>query len=220
MKYILLLFVLVLQAEEVATLTVSGSGQIVSPAEENRISLAVVTEANSAAKAAQSNRESMTTAIATIKSLGYEAGEIKTGQYLIRPIYSTNKEGIRQLQGFEARNSIEIKSSKLNLIGQLIDKATAAGINEISDLQFTLADPEKARLEAIQKAIEQAKLEAEQAAKTAGVALKKVREIRIEPSRHPGPIFRTFAVQGAAQTEIFPNDVVTSADVTLIYELD
>lgn len=220
MKYILLLFVLALHAEDVATLTVTGQGQIASVADESRISLAVVSEANSAAKAAQINRESMAKALEAIKNLGYEATEIKTGQYLVRPVYSTSKEGIRSLQGYEARNSIEIKSSKLNLIGQLIDKATASGINEISDLQFTLSDPEKARLEAIQKAINQAKTEADLAAKTAGVILKKVREIRIEPSGRAVPIFKAMAYQANVATEIIPNDVVTGADVTLIYELE
>lgn len=220
MKYILLLFVLALNAEEVATLTVNGQGQIVLMADESRISLAVVSEANSASKAAQINRESMAKALEAIKTLGYEANEIKTGQYLVHPVYSTSKEGIRSLQGYEARNSIEIKSSKLNLIGQLIDKATASGVNEISDLQFTLSDPEKARIEAIQKAISQAKREAEEAAKSAGVTLKKVREIKIEPSGRPGPVFKAMAYQANVSTEIIPNDVVTGADVTLIYELD
>lgn len=220
MKYLILLFVLALHAEDVATLTVNGHGQIVSIADETRISLAIVTDANSAAKAAQINRESMAKALEAIKSLGFDANEIKTGQYFIHPVYSTSKEGIRSLQGYEARNSIEIRSAKLNLIGQLIDKATASGVNEISDLQFTLSDPEKARLEAIQKAILQAKLEAEEAAKAAQVTLKKVREIKIEPSGRPGPLFKTMAYQANVSTEIIPNDVVTGADVTLIYEIE
>ncbi|MFN4175176.1 MAG: SIMPL domain-containing protein, partial [Parachlamydiaceae bacterium] len=195
MKYLIFLFALALHAEEVATLTVNGQGQIVSIADESRISLAVVSEANSASKAAQVNRETMAKALEAIRSLGFEANEIKTGQYLVRPVYSTSKEGIRSLQGYEARNSIEIRSPKLNLIGQLIDKATASGVNEISDLQFTLSEPEKARLEAIQKAISQAKQEAIEAAKAAGVELKKVKEIKIEPSGRPGPLFKAMAYQ-------------------------
>lgn len=222
MKYLFLFLIPIVSLvadENRRTLSVRGEAEVAAPSNQVSLSLTVVTNDKAASEAIKQNRAITTKVLAAIKALGFEEKEYSTKGFNLNPVYIYLKDNQeRVLKGYEVQNRIEVTTSKLESIGALIDQATASGLNQIGDLRYDSSDIEKYRLEAIQKAIFQAKQEAEAAAGAASIILGKISNIQIEPSSRPQPFLKAAAF--STNTEIIPSTVNVRAEVSLTFELD
>lgn len=205
------------------TITVSGTGIAASKPEIAIVYLSVITRDEGASNAQLLNAEKMNKVIEALKSFGVKEEQIETTRYSLEPIYEYN-ENLRKsvLVGYQCVNTIKVTLEELNKVGKIIDVAVLAGVNEVSSITFSLKKEteEKLKLEALNKAVEDAKIKAETVAKAAGV--KIIGPKRIDIGGYVSPIsYEVKAAPPVPETPIIsPQELTVSMSVYIIYEFE
>ncbi len=204
-------------------ISISGSAKVYAKPDVASVSIGVIHEAPEVSVVIYKSTDKMNAIIKAIKDLGVDEKDIQTTQYSITPQYNwTEKEG-RVLEGYSAQQSIQVKIRNFDKIGDILDKASANGANNVGNLQFTIDDLEKVRAEARQKAIEEAKTKAETLAKQAGLKIVKL----INISEGYGDYLQPFGAKGAGfamesanvAPEIEAGQMEINSTVTLTYRV-
>lgn len=157
---------------------VSGEGKVFVKPDVAIVAISVKTEALRSDEAVRQNNEKMNAIIKAVKNLGVDEKDIKTTAYNLYPVYDyTDKTG-RTLDGYSLDQQITVKVRNFEKISSVLDKATANGANDVSNLQITVDDPEASKAEARKLAIEQAKQKAVEMAKNSGLKLGKVIDVQ------------------------------------------
>jgi len=187
------------EVETKNTLEVSGSGEVYSKPDLALISFAVVSEAKTVAEAMAQNSQKMNAVIAFVKNQGVEDKDLKTTTFSLRPRYEWREDlsSQRQLVGYEAHQELEVKVREMEKIGRLIEGATAAGANQVGDLQFTIDNREELEREAREKAVKNAKDRAKELASLLGVNLARIINFS-EESQAP----RSYALESLAAVDM------------------
>lgn len=119
---------------------------------------------------------------------------------------------------------MQIKTTKLDLAGQIISESTQNGANSVDQITFGLNDPQPSRAKAIIGAAHNAIQEANQLAKAANLKLLRVLEISLEKANEPPtPRFRAVsfaAMNPETNTPITSGQVDISATVNITYEIE
>ena len=114
-----------------------------------------------------------------------------------------------KVTGYRVSNQIRARVRDLSALGSLLDRAVAAGANEVEGLQLTRDDPRPEEARALAAAVKAARAKAEDIARAAGVQLGEllsVAETGEEPVR---PVaFRAMAA-GKAAAESVPVEAGT-----------
>lgn len=155
-------------------ITITGEGKSFAKPDIANVSLGVKTEGMKSADVVNKNNEKMNAIISSIKELGVEDKDIQTTAYYLTPLYDYTEWSGRVFKGYSLDQRVSVKIRNFEKISDILDKATADGANNIGDLQFSVEDPEKARSEAREKAIEQAKVKAINLAADAGLKIVKL----------------------------------------------
>ncbi len=127
------------------TISVSGSGTTSMKADEATVTLGVQTQGNTASEAVNSNAVLMAAIVNVIKTLGLTKENMKTVSYNVYPIYS--KEDYNTIVGYRVVNMIAVEVTNMDLIGQVIDTASANGANIIQGVSFDLSLEKQAELQ-------------------------------------------------------------------------
>ena len=209
------------------TLVVSGRGEAYGKPDLALISFAVASEAKTVAEAMAQNSQKMNAVIAFVKNQGVEDKDLKTTTFSLRPRYEWREENIssqRQLVGYEARQELEVKVRAMDKIGRLVEGATAAGANQIGDLQFTIDNREELEKEAREEAVKDAKDRAKELASLLGVNLVRITNFS-EESQAPTYSLQTFNAlekagdeKEAPQIETGENKIEITVNIT--YEIN
>lgn len=170
-------------------ITVSGEGKIYAKPDIALISLGVTTTAKTVADVTKNNTNKMNSVIDEIKKLGVDEKDIQTTNYNLSPVYenysipSNISTGIEMMYpirtgstitGYRLDQNVQVKIRDFSKISDILSQTTAKGANAVGDLQFTIDDPEQFRQQARAKAIAQAKANAQNLAKSAGISLGKI----------------------------------------------
>jgi len=160
--------------QEARTILVSGSGTASDRADEAAVILGVQTEGKTASEASKENADIMTSVINAIKDLGLTDEDMRTVSYSVYPIYS--KSDYTEIVGYRVINMISVKVRDTNLIGAVIDAATANGANRIQGVSFGLSSEKQNELKrkAYIAAIKDAESKASLIAETLGVKITGV----------------------------------------------
>jgi uncharacterized protein YggE len=213
-----------------ATLTVMGEAQLDRPADELQIRLGVVTDGQDAQTAMQENSRRMNDVIVSLEEVGLTKDDYQTGQFQIQPQYSRPPRGQQPqdwkpaIMGYQVINRIIVETTKLELIGRLLEAATEAGANSIDSISFGLADHRKHRAEAIKAATQNARFDAQALAEAAGQRLVRVLSINLDHAmaEPPPPVpmmGRAVAMEAVDTPPINPGDITVRATVTIVYEI-
>lgn len=162
----------------------------------------------------------------SLKGLGLKDSDIETLNYNIYPEYdwSFNKQ---TLKGYKTVNSIKVKTTDFDLLGDIIDIAVSAGANRVDSIQFELS-PEKesgAKKEALEKASRDAREKAEATARGLDLELGKIVSVSAQDYYYrPYPFFGgglLAEAQAAIKTavDINPQELETQATVNVVYEI-
>ncbi len=167
--------------------TVTAQGKVVAVPDVAEFDFSVVTEGGKDVGSLQkANTEKMNKAIDFIKSSGIEAKDVKTSGYSINPRYQyyncgqTLTSGTVQpcppaeIVGYTVTQNVDVKIRDFSKIGDLLSGVVKNGANAVSQLQFTIDDPEKARNDARADAIAKAKVQAEEIADAAGFSVGRL----------------------------------------------
>ncbi len=207
---------------------VSAVGEVYAKPDTVEINLGVEKEAKTVAKAQKEINEINSRLIDSLKELGVEKKDIKTTQYRINPRYEYERQsGKRNLVGYSATVSILVKTKDFEKLNQIIDSATAVGVNRLNGLSFVIEDKDAVVAEARDEAINKAKDKAKAIAKSSGMSLGRIINVSVSDNGYY-PVPRAYemdmmkgsgAEEMAEVTQVEAGETKISVRVTLSYEI-
>jgi uncharacterized protein YggE len=214
------------KADGPPTLRVQGHAQLRKPADQVRMSIGVVTQAEDAGKALADNTVKMNAVVAAVREAGLEEREYQTGRFQIVPRQAPRPRPVPpdwrpKIIGYEVTNTIGVRTTKLDLAGTIIEKANRAGANTVQVTGFDLANPRRHRGEAIVQATNHAIEDARRLAEAASLDLVRILSITLDRPASPRPemaMARAMADSGAAPP-IQPGNVLVESRVDIVYEI-
>ncbi len=219
-----------LAGENLSRLTVRGEAELMIPADQVQMAVGVTTSAQAVEEALEENSRRMRRVREALQEEGLAEDEMRTGQFRIQPQWSrrpkkASSDWQPKITGYTVRNSLQVETQKLKLIGDLIEEAIAAGANEVNSIRFGLADPRRHRAAAIAKAVAAAQADASALALAASVDLVRLIDINLDnaavvvPGPRPAVMAQTRLAKAEMAPPISPGDVPVRARVTLAYEV-
>lgn len=208
-------------------ITVSGEGKLQAAPDVAYIQLGIETRAATAKEAQSKNA----TKFAALKKVLYEthklaAKDVQSTGFSVQPDYQyNNKDGTSKIVGYISTHSIRITTRDLEGTGKLLDDLSAAGANRVDGIQFDTEKGDQYELQALGKAMENAKAKAEALAKAAGRQVKGVVNISESNVSSPIPYYGNYnlakneAADTAAPTSIQSGEISLSSNVTVVYEM-
>jgi uncharacterized protein len=197
----------------------TGQWHVEVPADLALLDFGVVTRAPTAEVAARQNRERMDAVLTAVRKAAGLSAQIRTGNYSLRPEYSSQRDGAPpRVTGYAATNVVQLRTSELQRVGQVIDVAITAGANQVQRLSFTLADQAAAHRDALREAVLRARAKAEAIAAAAGVKLGTVRSVVEQDAGDVRPLMREAMMarsDAAPTTPVEPGLIEVSARVVL-----
>lgn len=167
--------------------TVASRGEVKVTPDRANIQISVQTQAATAAAAAAENATKQKAVIAALRALGIDATDISTANYNVYPEqrYEPNKEPV--IVGYNVTNTLSVDLKSIAMVGPAIDAALGKGANMITSLQFMASNTAAARQQAMALAIQQARSDAEAAARAAGGSIAGLLEINVGAYYPPPP---------------------------------
>lgn len=205
--------------ENINSISVSGQGKVYTKPDIAIISLSVITEGKTVGSVQTRNSEKMNTVISFLKDFGIDETNIKTIRYNLNPKYSYEKRSVPEIVGYTINQTLEVKIKELDSIGEILEKSTNAGINQISSLRFTNDDDKALKSEARKLAIEDAKKKAKDLASSLGVKLIKIIGFT-EIGGFDYPIYKQLEMGGGAAPQIETGENEIIVNVNLLYEIN
>ena len=194
-------------------ITVTGTGIVNTVPDRAEFSFGVHTESATAAAALGANGALMTKVIDAIEKAGVAKGDIQTSQVSLSP--QTSSDG-KRITGYAADNSVTVTIRDLGSAGSVVDAAVAAGANEVSGPSLSSSDQSALYLQALKKAMADAKAKAEAIASGGGISLGAVTTV-VEGGG--SPIVLPSATAGKDGTPISPGTEQITATVTVTYAI-
>jgi hypothetical protein len=209
--------------ENVRTLNVNGLGQVYLTPDIAYIYIGVHTEGVTATEAVDSNKSQTTAVIEALKKAGVADKDIRTSNFSIYPSQQYGPDGTVSGTIYMVDNSVNLTVRNLDGLGDLLDSAISAGANNVNNIQFDVADKAQAVKEARAKAVEDAKLQAQELADAAGVSLVNIQTINFyDNSTYPTYDYgKGGGGGGAAQVAvpIQPGQLTVAVTVNLVYSI-
>jgi hypothetical protein len=196
--------------------TVTGEATVAVAPDAAVIRLGVSSQDKTAREASEANAKQMTGVLAAIKDSGIADRDVQTSRLSLQPQYDPNKSGTARLTGFQANNQVTVKIRDIERLPAVLDRAIAAGANEMSGIEFVVSEQSKLLDRARDDAITDSRRKADLYAKAAGAKLGHVVTITEEGSAPPP---RPMQAMRAGAVPIAPGEQTLRVIVTVSYEL-
>ncbi len=179
--------------DRIPDIVVTGTGTVTLSPDYARVQVSVVTRDAEAARAGQANARAMTAVRGALRTLlGVPDDSLPTVSYSVDADYSRGRP-----VGYQARSAIEAPVRDLTKVGAVIDAALGAGATNISQIRFESTKREAARQEALARAVQTARREADAIARAAGGRLGPLLGISTS-----GPVAFTAREMGVARAMV------------------
>jgi len=153
---------------------VDGTGSAYATPDIAYVSVGVDTQDKTSEAAVETNTGKMNKVMDALKELEIEEKDIKTTNYNLSPNYEWTQERGSYTDGYNVSQSVNITVRDLDNVTRVLQAATESGANVVGNIRFELEDPDTAKDDARQIAIERAKAKAETIAASTGLKLGKV----------------------------------------------
>lgn len=166
-----------------STIMVSGTGEAYAIPDIATFSFSVIEIGGTVKQAQEKADQKINKTLAAIRESGVEDKDIKTTGYNVYPKYEWNQptcviypcpSGRQVLTGYEVNQTITVKVRDTEKVGDLVTRVGAAGVSNISGVEFTVDNRDQYVAEARAQAIAEAKTKAKELAKQLGVRLGKI----------------------------------------------
>jgi len=209
------------QPPPLRTVTVTGTGKVTLTPDIAYISIGVHTQDASAAQAVSQNNTQAQAVIDTIKGFDVAAKDIQTTNFSIYPQqqYDNNGKIIGVL--YVVDNTVYITVRDLTKLGDLLDATVKAGANNISSIEFDVADKTQALSQARQAAVENARKQADELTGATGVKLGDVQTISYADTTPPivMPLAKAADTFSAASVPVSAGSLQITTTVTIVYAI-
>jgi uncharacterized protein YggE len=182
------------------TVTVTGSGEATAEPDRAVVALAVQKIAPVMAKAREDVVATTQRFLALCKRLGIDDRKVRSSGLVIRPEYRWDPKTSQQvLTGYLVQRDLEVELGDLKRLGELMEGAVDAGVNQVSPPQLGSTRERDLRREAIAGAAKDAEANARILAETLGAKLGKPRELtaNVAGAAPPVPMVRAMAMKAA-----------------------
>jgi hypothetical protein len=168
------------------TLSVSGKGQITIPTTLTQVRLGVEIQGKTAQQVQQQVAQRSQSVVELLKSRKVE--KLETTGISLNPNY-TYKNGKQNINGYSGTNTVSFRIDT-EKSGTLLDEAIKAGATRIDGISFVASDEAiaQAQQQAIQKASEDAKKQADAALSALNLSQREVMSIQINGANPPQPL--------------------------------
>ncbi|WP_416840198.1 SIMPL domain-containing protein [Haloferax sp. DFSO52] len=208
---------------DATTISTTGTGEVTAESDLAVVNIAVTHTADSADEARGVVADDVAAIRTALTDAGIAEDAIQSTGFNIYPEYNYGGDE-RELIGYRAIHSLTIEVAP-DRAGEVIDLAVGAGADEVRGVFFTLTDEKRAELrsEALTKAVESAKADADTVATAANLQITGVHTASVGGGYSPGPYPVAYAEDSArassagAPTELTPGPVTVSATVQMVY---
>lgn len=195
------------------TIEVTGEGTVSATPNKAMIVLGVITENVSLIAAQKENANTVTNIVEALLKLSIPKENIQTTHYSIDIQYNY-EDGKQTFRGYKVTHLLQITIDEIDLTGLIVDTAVKAGANTVSNIQFTLAHPEIAYMNALSIAIKNGQFKAATISKTLGVTLHPAPCLVQEIFRTQEPIpYSATSYTTSVATPIQPGELKISASI-------
>lgn len=211
------------EAKNNGTISVTGNGEILIKPDVAYIQVGLETTGKTAKESHDANAKQFTELSKVLKDLKIADKDIKTARFNTYPNYEwiNNKQ---ELKGYRTEQMIQVTYRDLNQIGNVLDQLATAGANRVQGVQFGSEKIEEYKLEALDKAMENARGKADRLAKHAGANIKGVISIS-ESGSYYQPMYdynvnigyAMPAKEDAFSTQIYSGEIKVQANVSVSY---
>lgn len=202
------------------TLRVTGEGRA-SAVPDTAVVTFGVTAVNGSLAAATREATDRARRLSDVLRTVVAPADLQTARYDVQIEYAQSSrpsDAPPRITGYRVSNDLGARVRDLSKLGGLLDRAVAAGANEIRGLAFLKDDtsPEQAR--ALVAAVKAARAKAEEMARAAGVRLGELVDLS-EGARGPGPVpvGRMMAMSVANEVPVEAGQVEVAAHVEAIF---
>ena len=203
-------------------MTVDGQVQVSATPDVAYISIGVHTEDPDAAAAVASNSAQAQRVMDALTAKGIDAKDLQTTNFSIYPQDEYDLEGKKTGTRFVVDNTVYVTLRDLTKVGEVLGAAVEAGANSIYGITFDVADKTSLLAGARDQAIAEARKQAEEMAKAAGVSLGAVQSINFY-NNIPVPMYDSKVVRaegvGGGAPPISAGQLTFSVNVTLTFEI-
>ena len=208
----------------VATLTVTGSGQISRPPDLATVAVTIVTNDDDAARALSENNRRFAALSAKLATNGIAPGDVVStslnSYFNPRPAAAAPPIA-GQVYGFIVTRNVDVKVAALAATGSVIDAATAAGATQINGVSYGFRDRAAVERAALAAAVGDAQAQAQTIAGAAHVRLVRILHIGDEagaPRRvMPLAVSAMRAKEENVPTTIAPSDLDVTRTISVTY---
>jgi uncharacterized protein YggE len=194
-------------------MTLTGQGQVTAVPNIALIHLGVQTTGENLTSIQNENARITQSIIQALQRIG--VSDIKTFQYSIDKLY--DYENGRQIdRGYSVRNVLEIRTSKTDMVGNIIDAAVNSGANVVDLISFDVSNREYYYQQALNMAVMNAMQKSKSIAMNLGIQSDPVPVKIVE--NIISPIQPYFRQELAATTPIMPGTLKIEASVTVEFE--
>lgn len=204
--------------------TASGQAQVEAQPDYVEIDMEAQAQGPTLPPAKQQVDEAISRVLKAMREAKLPEDAVSAGRITITPQYDQpqpERQGTGRLQGYVVTRDVVVKLRELGRVGEVIDAATAAGVNSITGVTYRLeeANERQAVIQAQGQALDAARQQARAAAQEAGARLG--RAVTINLSSPPMRIARGIAVKamGFSASEYEPGPLTVSGQVTVEFEL-
>jgi hypothetical protein len=211
----------------IPTLSVNGQAELKVQPDQVSIDLGVSSIADTASQAMADNNRTMRQVMAALQELGLQP---QTRQFRLQELWTPRPQRAEtdwrpSINGYKVDNSVVVKSDQLELAGDIIARATAAGANHINNVSYGLANPRVHREAAIVEATRIANSDAQSLATAAGQSIVRIIRLNLDHTDASPVVMRNKnLLRSAAMAEdssppLEAADVIVRAGVSVSYEI-
>lgn len=208
-------------AQEKPIVRASAEAVVQAVPDRAQIDIGVVSQAATAEAAGQENARRVQQVLSELRKMLGPKADIKTAHYSLSPTYRTARAGnTPEIGGYSASNVVQVRVDDLTAVGKAIDASMRVGANTIHSIQFSLRDERAARSDALAKAAQEARNDAEAIAKALGLRVVRVLSAEQGERAPIRPLMSArMAMAEAVQTPVEPGNVEVRASVTVTLEV-
>lgn len=171
------------------TVSVSGQGEVQAEPDRAFVTLGVESRKPKLEEARAEVQKTVDAVLKLTRDLKIDQKLVRSTRVNVQPEYNwDNNSRERNLIGYFVSRQVEIDLRDLDKLGQLLEKATDLGVNQLGDPRLDSSKRRELERQALAKAVEDARANADTVAKASGGRLGSARAISANSSYVPPPM--------------------------------
>lgn len=182
--------------------SVTGEGEVKAQPDMAYVTLGVEARKPTLAEARAEVTAAVSRLLALTRDLKIDPKYVDSTQLQVQPEYRWNeKDSQRVLLGYFVSRQIEVELRDLERLGPLLERAVSAGANQVGGARLDSSKRKDLEREALTKAVDDARLDADTLARAAGVKLGPVQSLSASMSMPFQPKYMERGVAAAPMAD-------------------